>query len=327
MCILERWIIILAQPWFVSFAMGWGFEGHLITAMIANAFLNQNGRMLIGEILGPKALELEQPFFDAATWADQIPADSKYSWSCPLHYWNPPDDGCDWVKLAEDVSSGRAKKSGIIGAIDKFGNQLTDLNGSEREQNEALKFLIHFLSDVNQPLHLGKASDKGGNTIVVRPPWDHDFDKGGNPISIPRSTSLHKMWDSHIIQFMYSTVGGGKLEWRDLADILIDEVHSGGFDDYIRPSENLVYHAVSRAEASWRLAREKVYVEQGRLINSSDKLSLKYYEESAEVVQQQLVKSGLDIAHILNSIAQHRLTLRKKKLKKRIFGKNRRTPL
>ncbi|KAE8818562.1 Nuclease S1 [Hordeum vulgare] len=60
--------------------------------------------------------------------------------------------------------------------------------GSDRADNltEALLFLSHFMGDIHQPLHVGFASDKGGNTIDVH--W------------YMRKTELHHVWDVNIIQ-------------------------------------------------------------------------------------------------------------------------------
>ena len=49
----------------------------------------------------------------------------------------------------------------------------------------ALKFLVHFIGDMHQPLHVGRGEDRGGNSIRVR--W------------FGESRNLHSVWDSAII--------------------------------------------------------------------------------------------------------------------------------
>jgi hypothetical protein len=50
----------------------------------------------------------------------------------------------------------------------------------------ALAFLIHFIGDVHQPMHVGKNRDSGGNKIAVMYFGDR--------------TNLHALWDSGIVE-------------------------------------------------------------------------------------------------------------------------------
>ena len=66
-----------------------------------------------------------------------------------------------------------------------FFNYVRDMLPSA-ERTEALKFLIHFVGDIHQPLHVSHARDRGGNDIKVE--FFHD------------RTNLHRMWDSGLIR-------------------------------------------------------------------------------------------------------------------------------
>jgi hypothetical protein len=286
--------LIIIQTCVVAMTYGWGREGHYITAKIAESFLNQNGRLLVDTILGPDALKLGQPFYEAAAWADQVQGDPAFAWSPPLHFINTPYRTCDGFSISRDCST-----PCLISGIANFTAQVANDQLPLAQRQEALKFLIHFLADVNQPLHVAFAFDKGGNKITVTPPWDHTTDKAGKTIKAPRPKPLHVLWDSHIIQFSYVTA---KLTWSQLADTLIADIRKGGSFDSLHPDP--VYNAILRADDSSSLACTIAYKESGRWIAHSTKLSEVYFHDSARTSLNQLMKSGIDIAAALNSIGE-----------------------
>ena len=54
------------------------------------------------------------------------------------------------------------------------------------ERLVALKYVVHLVGDIHQPLHVGLASDKGGNLFQVR--------------AFGRGTNLHAIWDGELIR-------------------------------------------------------------------------------------------------------------------------------
>jgi hypothetical protein len=73
----------------------------------------------------------------------------------------------------------------VYGAILKCETDLKSSSTTQEQKIVALKFLVHFIGDAHQPMHVSRAEDKGGNTIPVK------FD--GN------ATNLHTLWDSRLI--------------------------------------------------------------------------------------------------------------------------------
>jgi hypothetical protein len=59
-------------------------------------------------------------------------------------------------------------------------------SASDREAPDALKYVVHLVADVHQPLHAGYADDRGGNTYQVQ--------------ALGRGTNLHALWDSGLIE-------------------------------------------------------------------------------------------------------------------------------
>ena len=110
-----------------------------------------------------------------------------------------------------------------VSAIRNYSAHVADESLPKPTRADVLKFLIHFLVDVKQPLQIGFASDQGGKEITVTPPWDHATTKAGKPILAPRSKPLHVISDSHMLRYMPITQGK---TWHQWADKAAQEIHS-----------------------------------------------------------------------------------------------------
>lgn len=110
-----------------------------------------------------------------STWADDIKSRSTARW----HFVNLPDD-CSYVP-ERDCPGGAC----VVEAIRRQANVLSG-QASDLDKLKALKFLIHLVADVHQPMHAGRASDKGGNLLQIR--------------AYGRGTNLHAVWDGLLIQ-------------------------------------------------------------------------------------------------------------------------------
>lgn len=110
-----------------------------------------------------------------ATWADEIRDRKTGSW----HYVNFDDADCTY-------DAGRYCKGGNC-VVDAITAQVNVLRSAvpDQERLTALKFVVHLIADVHQPLHAGFGADKGGNLFQVQA-----FGKGGN---------LHSLWDTALI--------------------------------------------------------------------------------------------------------------------------------
>jgi len=91
---------------------------------------------------------------------------------------NVPDD----VSLGE---YGTPDGGDVLWAVEEFTRRLGDEELAFDERAEALRFLVHFVVDIHQPLHVGRQTDRGGNTIALRIDGER--------------TNLHRLWDSGII--------------------------------------------------------------------------------------------------------------------------------
>jgi hypothetical protein len=153
--------------------------GHEIVGAIAQSYLKPQVLKTVCSILAQDPEEDEvradAPCYLSmeATWADKVKRSKR--WSAPLHYINgngdnPPND----CRFPGPEGWEGDERANVLDAITNVSSILTDFaQGSSAagapEAQEALRFLIHFVGDMHQPLHLcGRL--KGGNGVQVH--WD-----------------------------------------------------------------------------------------------------------------------------------------------------------
>lgn len=129
---------------YLGTACAWSFAGHELIAHVASDLLSADARHRIHSILGGSHLST------IATWADSITWLPQYKYSSVLHYYNAPHDdpphdcGLRWTQPGgQDV----------IAAIHNYTSILKTAEDGSWAQSEALRFLVHFLQDMHQPLH------------------------------------------------------------------------------------------------------------------------------------------------------------------------------
>ena len=169
---LALWLV-LALP-----AGAWGTLGHRTIAAIAETNLTPDAREFVAHRLGNVSMA------DIASWADSMTRDPRFPGSIWYHFEKIPD-GRGYLDNLRTMPEAQRRKGGVVAAILVAERTLRDDRASAAAQRNALKFLIHFVGDVHQPLHTGRPEDKGG--VAIKLVWF------GEPMS------LHRVWDSGLI--------------------------------------------------------------------------------------------------------------------------------
>ena len=134
--------------------MAWGILGHRIVGQIADSYLTKHTKKEIFKILGNESVAM------SSNWPDFIKSDTTGTWSMASkwHYVNMPGD-----LSKEDFISGLQKLPGenLYTQIKAMVAQIKDESLTNEKRQIALRFLIHFVGDLHQPLHTGYAIDKG----------------------------------------------------------------------------------------------------------------------------------------------------------------------
>lgn len=161
-------------------ASAWGDKGHRIVGHLAAAELSPRASAEVARLL---AGEPDPTLAGVANWADDLrDLDPELGRrSSRWHYINFPRGQCTYAP-PRDCPDGNC----VIAAINRNFLVVSDRKRADAERREALKFLVHFVGDVHQPLHAGDRPDKGGNDFQVNYRGE--------------GWHLHSVWDSLIIR-------------------------------------------------------------------------------------------------------------------------------
>ncbi len=158
-------------------AWAWGRLGHRVTARLAEAHLTPRAKAEI------KALLAEgESLADCSTCADEHRRQVRKS--APWHYVDVP---LDEPRYDPRFSGDDPKRGFIVPKIAEFRAILKDPSKPVEERRKALRFIIHLVGDLHQPMHVGDNRDRGGNDTQIR-----FFDIGSN---------MHGLWDSGLIEW------------------------------------------------------------------------------------------------------------------------------
>ncbi len=232
-------------------ALPWGPTGHRVVALIAQNHLAPETLAEIELLLGAESMA------DASTWADDARSLPNWRHTGPWHYVNIPD-GQTYRK------SKKERGGDVLYAIERFRANLARRRNSPVKRADAVRFLIHFIADLHQPLHVGRAEDRGGNLIQVQ--WF------GQP------ENLHRVWDS------------GLMGRKRLSDVQWAERL-----DHADPKQAARW--TSSTPLDW--AAESQALRPSVYQIGDGNLSARYYEDNIAVVQQRLLQAGLRLAALL----------------------------
>lgn len=242
----------LANP-----ACAWGPDGHRIIASMAEAQLDDSTR---SEVMRLLATSGDRSLAGASNWADDArkdPAQQSLSrQTSRMHYVNFSDARCQF-----EVKSICANGQCVVAAIDNYARKLGNRTLPDRERAESLRFLVHLVADVHQPLHAGYRPDKGGNMFQIR------LDGKG--------TNLHSVWDSRII-------GSRRISWRRYTQRLLRKSPVAGGGD-----------ARAWAEQSCRITRTGIYP-------ASRNITPAYLTNQLDTVDLQLQRASSRLALLLS---------------------------
>ena len=221
--------ICLARP---MPARAWGDEGHEIVAAIARAYLTPTAKKRINALLKSDPDTLTQPTLaPAATWADRYREANIEGSRLATRQWHFADVelsnpdlhaacfGFPAIQQGIPASRGPAQDC-VVNKILAFAAELENPATPLAEQIVALKFLLHFVGDLHQPLHLSDDHDRGGNDKRVSAEgfkagtlhhfWDTEFVErlGANPTRV--ATALRRQISQTHIQAWSQ---GGPMEW------------------------------------------------------------------------------------------------------------------
>lgn len=197
---------------------------------------------------------------EVSTWMDEVKSDDLFDHTHSWHYCTIPE-GATYETRNNDEGQ-------LVEKIEEMKATLGCADSTEESKVQALKFLVHLIGDLHQPLHVGNGEDRGGNSIKVKFFYE--------------SSNLHRVWDSEMINYkLYS--------YTELAAIA----------DNIKDDQLVNYQKGNSADWANECTqfRSQVYD-----FEDPERLGYEYVYQNWDLVKQQLLKGGVRLAAVLNDI-------------------------
>jgi hypothetical protein len=274
-------------------AAAWGDEGHQVVALIAQSFLEADVRKRVNALLASDTDSLTaHDIASAATWADKYRdanIDGSRQKTRQWHFTDIEITAPDLNKAcfnhpalpAGTVASNGPAADCVVDKIQEFAAELANSATDPEEQVVALKFLLHFVGDLHQPLHSSDDNDRGGNDKKVSATGF----KAGN---------LHHYWDTEFVALL-------ETDAKSIASDLIGHISKGQEQEWEtgKPSDWAVESFdVAKADAYGQLPAPST--------RGTYRLTDEYVTTATDDVARQLSKAGMRLAFVLNNALRKR---------------------
>ena len=236
---------------------GYGQTGHRVIGQLAERYLSAQAKTEIKAILGNETLA------EVSNYCDEQRSNPDHFWqkvAGPYHYMTIPD--------GETYHIGDAPEQGdAITALEMYTEQLKSSKSTLAERQLALKFIVHIIGDLHQPLHVGNGKDRGGNNTRLEFFYE--------------PTNLHRVWDSGIIDKQTLSY----TEWVDWLGTKITDKELNAWSS-IEPLD-------------W--AKESQEIRMG-IYPGKDKVSWSYNYQHLPTIKLRLSQGSVRLALYLNAV-------------------------
>jgi hypothetical protein len=183
-------------------ANAWGCRGHQTVALMAEKHLTPEARQLVEKLLGENPIDPKlrrwcgnattDLMVDASTWPDDVRNERKNG---PWHYIDIPRG-----KHKGELDGYCGPEGCVTRAIEEQRAILKDKSADPLKRAEAIRYLIHFVGDMHQPLHAISNADNGGNCVPVKYFRHEPLPSALHPEREDYSPNLHQIWDTEIVE-------------------------------------------------------------------------------------------------------------------------------
>lgn len=252
---LMTFIIFLS----ITESFGFGIIGHRIVGEIAQRHLKNSTRKKLKKIAGLETLAM------MANWPDFMKSDPDFYKKTNFWHFVTIPDGQSYDSIEKEP------KGDVVESIKRMKMIISDKNSTKTQKLEALRFLVHFVGDIHQPLHVGKPGDRGGNDIKVK--W------------MGQSTNLHHVWDEEMIM-------GKELSFTEYANEL-DHGDNRLIRTWMKDDINVWI------KESMEL-RNQAYSTLTKNNEGEYDLGYKYSFDNIESLEKRMLQAGVRLAELLN---------------------------
>ena len=294
-------------------AHAWGCEGHEIVALIAMRHLQPQIASQVNAILAasPVSPTLKHycrtlglpPMAEVASWADDVRSEQPET--APYHFIDIPLTA---TRDNYDVSQ-VCQQACVVDVIGKYAQQLKTSN-DPKARADALRFLIHFVGDIHQPLHDETNGDRGGNCVPVE--YEEEIPRQTNREHEDYFPNLHAIWDTDIIQALLTEHDMTLEEFSEFLNQRyqprLQRWNSGqpidwaweGHDAAIAAYRALPANVPHDSNVQVSSCADNNHIGQ-RMADLHIALGERYDNVARPIVEEQLAKAGVRLAALLNT--------------------------
>jgi len=296
----------------------WGCKGHQTVALIAEKHLTPEAQKFLQKLLSENPIDpnlkrwcgnaTSDLLVDASTWPDDVRNERKNG---PWHYIDIPrgkrDGSLDEYCGAEGC---------VTRAIEEQRTILKDKSVNSVKRAEAIRYLIHFVGDLHQPLHAINNADNGGNCVPVKYFHHEPLPNPLHPEREDYSPNLHQVWDTEIVERDMEISNPHRY-----ADDLDEAFHaeSSKWEAAGIHVETWAWESHERAETSvYDAFPEKIAIEPDvrpkgcsdnnhigkRMFEKHLAIGEAYQTSAAKAAETALAEAGIRLAMILNEAAK-----------------------
>jgi hypothetical protein len=306
-------LYVLTLLFWPTAARAWGCKGHQTVALIAEKHLTPETRQWVEKLLSENPIDpklnrycggaMRDAMADSSAWADDVRGERKNG---PWHY----------IDIPRGSKRGPIEPfCGAAGCVTKALSEqlaiLKDKNAEAAKRAEALRYVIHFVGDLHQPLHTITNADEGGNCVPLK-----YFRRNAHEHNHSFSPNLHSIWDTAIPE--RDAEGADSAEYADTLDTLFaadiegwqkagihvedwvwegydfaESVVYGDLTPKIAIEPNVAVHSCSDDDnIGERLLRQNIVAGEA------------YQAKAAPVAERRIAEGGIRLAMILNDVAK-----------------------
>lgn len=250
----------------------WGALAHRASAEIAWQVLDIDTKKKINAILQ------NEDFIQSSTWADSARGNPEWKFSIWYHFEKAPDN-YTYLDNLKRQDSKTHQLGGLIEALYVAEDMLLKPQTTAEEKSIALKFIIHLVSDIHQPLHTGRVEDNSGNKIPVQ--W------------LGQQLNLHQIWDSQIIA----------LGHKDILDPLDYKKSATLYAEFLL-KKNQHFIPEDRLFLKYDDWMHESMVPRADAYLFKDESEEKYTQRFLNAVDDRVFISGIRMAHVIHRLLQ-----------------------
>ena len=280
-CMRTLSIFFLATLCSIPRASCWGVLGHRTVAYLAARYVTPEAKIYIADLVN------HQDISEAALWADKIRYIPSFAYSKAWHYIDAQDDPprqCGLNFTRDCLPDAGCAVSALVNQT----GRVNDLSLDHWDRGQALRWVLHLIGDIHQPLHT-EAEDRGGNEIPVRFHGRH--------------TNLHSVWDTAIPE-----KHAGRADGMVAASIWAERLYEADPDpdnsltDECQDLDDAQTCALLWAGDANKFVCEYVLKDDVEGVKGMD-LAGEYYEGAVPVVDEMIAKGGRRLGAWLNALA------------------------